>query len=245
MYRVVPGKIPRVRFCRYPTGRNLGFFDPREKTLCSRVHKTATQLETLQRSTNSTRYIVLRSGRIRQSHAMSSYSHESTKMVIIIRDVHEGMRARLRTDDGQHLEWFYVTHRAAARLRAITVTAGQRVLRCSCCVSRRTGTLQHRRSHRKGSLVQLKDVAVVGTEEQEQLAPVRRAVWVMLYANDAGVVSQSAEGLAKTMAVPVTVFEAAGLTVSEKKTETTLLHTSAGPDNPRPTSLRRSSRPEV
>ena len=38
--------------------------------------------------------------------------------------------------------------------------------------------------------------------------------------------SQSAEGLAKTMtAVIVAVFEAAGLTVSEKKTETRLLRT--------------------
>ena len=47
----------------------------------------------------------------------------------------------------------------------------------------------------------------------------------MLYAGDAGIVSKSAEGLAKMMTVIVTVFEAAGLTVSEKKTETTLLPT--------------------
>ena len=50
---------------------------------------------------------------------------------------------------------------------------------------------------------------------------VRRAVWGMLYADDAGIVSRSAEGLAKMMTVIVTVFEAAGLTVSEK----TLLRT--------------------
>ena len=36
---------------------------------------------------------------------------------------------------------------------------------------------------------------------------------------------KSAEGLAKMMTVIVTVFEAAGLTVSEKKTETMLLRT--------------------
>ena len=57
------------------------------------------------------------------------------------------------------------------------------------------------------------------------MACVRRAVWGMLYANDAGIVSKPAEGLAKTMIVIVTVFEAAGLTVSEKKTETMLLRT--------------------
>ena len=37
----------------------------------------------------------------------------------------------------------------------------------------------------------------------------------MLYADVAGIVSKSAEGLAKMMTVIVTVFEAAGLTVSE------------------------------
>ena len=36
---------------------------------------------------------------------------------------------------------------------------------------------------------------------------------------------KSAEGLAKMMTVIVTVFEAAGLTVSEKETETMLLRT--------------------
>ena len=51
----------------------------------------------------------------------------------------------------------------------------------------------------------------------EPLACVRRSVCGMLYADDAGVVSQSAEGLAKMMTVIVTVSEAAGLTVSEKK----------------------------
>ena len=55
----------------------------------------------------------------------------------------------------------------------------------------------------------------------------------MLYADDAGIVSKSAEGLAKMKTVIVTIFEAAGLTVSEKKTETMLLRT---PDQPPRTS---------
>ena len=59
----------------------------------------------------------------------------------------------------------------------------------------------------------------------EPLACVRRSVWGMLYADDAGIVSKSAEGLAKIMTVIVTVFEATGPTVSEKKTETMLLRT--------------------
>ena len=65
---------------------------------------------------------------------------------------------------------------------------------------------------------------VVGVSS-DPLACVRRAIWGMLYADDAGIVSKSAEGLAKIMTAIVTVFDAAGLTVSEKKTETMLLRT--------------------
>ena len=45
-------------------------------------------------------------------------------------------------------------------------------------------------------------------------------LWGMLYADDAGVVSQSPEQLRKTMKVIVVVCAAFGLTVSEAKTET-------------------------
>ena len=48
------------------------------------------------------------------------------------------------------------------------------------------------------------------------LACVRRAVWGMFYADDAGIVSKSAEDLPTVMTVIVAVFQAAGLTVSEK-----------------------------
>ena len=47
----------------------------------------------------------------------------------------------------------------------------------------------------------------------------------MLCASDAGIVSKSAEGLAKKMIVNMNAFEAAGLTVSEKREETMLLQT--------------------
>ena len=49
---------------------------------------------------------------------------------------------------------------------------------------------------------------------------VRRAVWSMLYANDACIISRSSQGLAKVMKVIVEVCRAFALTVSEKKTET-------------------------
>ena len=50
------------------------------------------------------------------------------------------------------------------------------------------------------------------------LARVQRAVWGMLYADDAGIFSKSAEGLAKMMAVIATVSEATGLTVTGNNT---------------------------
>lgn len=65
-------------------------------------------------------------------------------------------------------------------------------------------------------LVHLEENFVVGNKVP--LACLRRAVWAMLYADDAEVVLKSAEGLAIMMSVIVAVFAAAGLTVSENKT---------------------------
>ena len=93
-------------------------------------------------------------------------------------------------------------------------------------------------------LVQPNDDGVVGPEEQEPLACVRRAVRGMLHADDAGIVSKSAEGLVKIMAVIVTVSEEGGLTVSGEKMETMPLRT---PDQTplAPTTRHRSRRSEV
>ena len=49
---------------------------------------------------------------------------------------------------------------------------------------------------------------------------VRRAVWGMLYTDDACIVSRSPRGLELMMAVIVEVCGTFGLNVSEKKTET-------------------------
>ena len=51
------------------------------------------------------------------------------------------------------------------------------------------------------------------------LEMVRRVVWGMLYADDAGVVSTSPRGLTRMMGVIVVTCQEFGLTVSEKKTE--------------------------
>ena len=63
----------------------------------------------------------------------------------------------------------------------------------------------------------------VGVGAGTPLERARRAVWGMLYADDAGVVSRSQEGLTRMTTIIVEVFEAFGLTVSEKKTEALLM----------------------
>ena len=78
------------------------------------------------------------------------------------------------------------------RLRAIAVRyLCRRVLRC--CVTRRIGTRQQRREATAvlvQDLVLPNDAGVVGTDEQERLACVRRTVLGVLYADDAGIVSE-------------------------------------------------------
>ena len=76
--------------------------------------------------------------------------------------------------------------------------------------------------HRKG-LVHLDDDGV--GLNAVPLDRVRSAVWGMLYADDASIISRSAYGLAKMTTVNVNVFKAAGITVSEKKTESIRLRT--------------------
>ena len=55
--------------------------------------------------------------------------------------------------------------------------------------------------------------------EEGTLEMVRRAVWGMLYADDAGVVSTSPRGLTRMMDVIVVAYQELGLTVSEKNIE--------------------------
>ena len=143
------------------------------------------------------------------------------KMLTVVRQFHKGMRTRVCTDDGEHCEWFDVNQGLrqgcvlspllfnvffASAMHAVLVRFSEDpdILR---------------------DLVHLEEDLGEDGVKVEPLACVRRAVWGMLYADDAGIVSKSAEGLATMMTVIVTVFEAVGLTVSEKETETMLLRT--------------------
>ena len=70
-------------------------------------------------------------------------------------------------------------------------------------------------------LMYLEEEAGVGAGTPLERA--RRAVWGMLYADDAGVVSRSQEGLTSMMTTIVEMFGSFGLIVLEKKTETFLM----------------------
>ena len=129
----------------------------------------------------------------------------------------EMIAARVRMDDGQLSDWFEVTQRLRLRcvlyplLFNIFFAAAIEVILVRFSED---DTIQK-------DPVYLEEEARVGARTPLERA--RRAVWGMLYADDAGVVSRSHEGLTRMMTIIVEVFGALGLTVSEKKTETLLI----------------------
>ena len=138
------------------------------------------------------------------------------EMIAVIRQLHDGMQAQVRMDDGELSEWFEVTQGfgqgcvLSPLLFNIFFAAAIEVVLVR--FREDDTTLK--------DLVYLDEEAGVVTGTP--LDRVRRAVWGMLYADDAGVVSRSQEGLTRMMITIVEVFGAFGLTVSEKKTETLL-----------------------
>ena len=140
------------------------------------------------------------------------------EMIAVIRQFHDGMQAQVRMDDGELSDWFEVTQ----GLRQGCVLSP---LLFNIFLAAATEVVLVRFSEDDTilkDLVYLEEEAGVGAGTPLERA--RRAVWGMLYADDAGVVSRSQEGLARMMTtIIVEVFEEFGLTVSEKKTETLLM----------------------
>ena len=135
--------------------------------------------------------------------------------IVVIQQFHDEMRACVRPDDGVCSDWFEV----GQGLQQGCVPS--RLLFNIFFAAVPTVVLQ-RFSEEPAILAELVHLK----EPPTSMGPgptmdyVRRAVWGMLYADDACIVSRSPQGLAKMMEVIVEVCRAFALTVSAKKTET-------------------------
>ena len=117
-----------------------------------------------------------------------------TENLTILGNLHEGMRARVRTDDGGHLERYDNTEglRQDCVLSPLLFNVSAAALHVVLVCFSKDETIVR-------DLVRLNDAGVVATEEQDPLACLRRAVWGMLYADGAGISSTSAGETATTM----------------------------------------------
>ena len=139
-------------------------------------------------------------------------------VIDVVRQFHDGMRARVRMNDGELSEWFEVTQG----------------LRQGCVLSPLLfniffATVMEVVLQRFSEYdIILEDLVFLddgreGGPDETLLNRVRRALCGILFADDAGIASRSPAGLARMMTVIMEVLGAFGLTVSEKKTETLLM----------------------
>ena len=137
------------------------------------------------------------------------------QMIAVIRQIHDGMRACVRPDDGVCSDWFEVEQ----RLRQGCVLSP---LLFNVFFAAVLNVVLQRFSEEPAILAELVHLKESSTSMglEPAMDNARRAVWGMLYADDACVVSRSPRGLAKMMEVIVEVCRAFALTVSAKKTET-------------------------
>ena len=139
-------------------------------------------------------------------------------MIKVICMFHDGMRARVQLDDGDFWAWFDVCQ----RLRQLCVLSS-----LSFNIFYAAVIIVVLQRSAEDPLIVLDLVYLDGAPKGEDVRPreegtlemVGRAVWGMLYADDAGVVSTSRRGHTRMMDVIVVACQEFELTVSEKKTE--------------------------
>ena len=155
-------------------------------------------------------------------------------MLAVIDLIHGGMQACVRLDDGECSNKFDVGQglRQGCVLApllfnmfftAVLRVAGKRFLADAAITDNMVQLQQKEKGEKKGTSRTGKVDGRRGKEEEE----VQR-LWGMLYADDAGIVSRSSEGLVRMMTVIVTACSAFGLTISEAKTEIMCLQTKGG-----------------
>ena len=145
-------------------------------------------------------------------------------MISVIRQFHDGMQACVRLDDRVCSRWFAVEQ----GLRQWCVLAPLLFK-----ISQTWPPNVSRRTKASWTLCTPEEKKGAGgwgeaTAGESVLAT---PLWGMLYADDAGVISQSPEQLRKMMGVIVVVCAAFGLTVSEAKTEIMCLRAKEMPES--------------
>ena len=137
------------------------------------------------------------------------------QMIAIIQQFHDGMRVCVRPDVGVCSDWFEVDQ--GLRQRCVLSPLLFNIFFATVL----TVVLQ-RFSEEPAILAELVHLKEPPTSMGSEPAVdyVRRAVWGMLYADDACIVSRSPQGLASMMEVIVEVCRAFALIMSAKKTET-------------------------
>ena len=137
------------------------------------------------------------------------------QMIAVIRKFHDRMRACVRPDDGVCSDWFEVE-------QGLQQGCMLSPLLFNIFFAAVLNVVLQRFSDEPAILAELVHLKKPSTSMGPEPAMdyVRRAVWGMLYADDACIVSRSPQGLAKMMEVIVEVCRAFALAVSAKKTET-------------------------